>query len=385
MIYLDHNATTPVRPEVVDAMLPWLKDGFGNPSAVYALGQKARAAVEAAREKVAALIGAQSPDEIVFTSGGSESDVLGIGGAAWQASDESGGKRRAIVSTRIEHDAVRALLSQLRRRGFAVAEGHCGFDGVTEVPALSALLTPETSVLVVMHANNETGVIQPVAEAAAAARAAGALVHVDAVQSAGKLPIDVRALGADTLAISGHKLNAPKGVGALYVRKGARLSAVVTGHQEKNRRGGTENVAAIVALGAACELARKELPQAAAHALALRRALETAVLALPGAHLNGHPDKRLPNTSHFSFDGLDGHSLVIALDLDGVCVSSGPACSAGAAMASHVLTAMGVPAARAAGSLRVSTGWGTKDEDVSRFSAILAKALERLRAAGVSA
>jgi cysteine desulfurase len=366
-------------------MLPWLRDGYGNPNSVYALGQKARAAVEEARERVAALIGAADASEIVFTSGGSESDVLGIGGAAWQAHDESKGRRRKIVTTRIEHDAVRALASQLRRRGFEVAEAGCGPDGITLAEQLNASFNDETAVVAIMHSNNETGALQPVAEAASAARARGALVHTDAVQSLGKVAIDVKALGVDLLALSGHKLNAPKGVGALYVRRGVRLSPVVTGHQEKNRRGGTENVAGIVALGCACELAARELPAAAAHALALRRRLEAGALRVPGARLNGHQERRLPNTAHFSFEGLDGHHLVVALDLEGVCVSSGPACSSGSSTPSHVLSAMGVDARSAVGSIRVSVGWGSTDADVERFLAILPRTVERLRAAGVPA
>jgi cysteine desulfurase len=385
MTYLDHNATTPVRPEVFDAMLPWLRDGYGNPSSVYALGQKARAAVEKAREQVAALIGASDASEIVFTSGGSESDVLGIGGAAWQAHDETKGARRRVVSTKIEHDAVRVLLTQLRRRGFEVAEAGCGADGAVSAETLASLIDDKTSVVSVMHANNETGVLQPVAQAAAAARACGALMHTDAVQSLGKVSVDVGALGVDLLALSGHKLNAPKGVGALFIRRGVRLSPVVTGHQEKNRRGGTENTAGIVALGVAAELARVELAAAGAHALSLRRRLEEGLLRVPGASLNGHPDRRLPNTTHISFDGVDGHHLVVALDLDGVCVSSGPACSSGASTPSHVLTAMGVDPRLSVGSIRVSTGYGTTDAEIDRFLALLPKAVARVRAAGVPA
>jgi len=385
MTYLDHNATTPVRPEVLDALLPWVRDGYGNPNSVYALGQRARAAVERAREQVAALVGAADASEIVFTSCGSEADVLAIAGAAWQAHDESKGRRRRIVTTRIEHDAVRGLAVQLRRRGFEVVEAGCGPDGAVRADELAALVDEATAVVSVMHANNETGVLQPVAAAAAAARAKGALAHTDAVQSLGKVAVDVRALGVDLLALSGHKLNAPKGVGALYVRRGVRLAPLVTGHQERNRRGGTENVAGIVALGAASELAARELSAAAAHALALRGRLEKGMSAIRGARLNGHPDRRLPNTTHFSFEGLDGHHLVVALDLEGVCVSSGPACSSGASEPSHVLTAMGVDPRLATGSIRVSVGWGTTDADVDRFLAVLPKAVERLRAVPAAA
>ncbi len=380
-VYLDHNATTPVRSEVVDAMLPWLRDGYGNPNSTYSLGQRARAAVELARERVAAALGAADPSEIVFTSCGSESDALAIAGGAWQAHDETKGARRKIVTTKIEHDAIRVLAAQLRRRGLEVAEAGCGGDGAVDAPAAKALIDPATSVVSVMHANNETGVLQPCAELFAAARAAGALAHCDAVQSLGKERIDAKSLGADLIAVSGHKVNAPKGVGALYVRRGVRLSPLVTGHQEKNRRGGTENVASIVGFGLACELAVRELSEARAHALALRGKIEAGVLRIKGVRLNGRPDARLPNTSHFSFDGLDGHHLVVALDLEGVCVSSGPACSSGASTPSHVLTAMGVPAATATGSLRVSTGWGSTDADADKFLAVLPAAVEKLRSA----
>ena len=385
-VYLDHNATTPVRPEVVDAMLPWLREGYGNPNSVYSLGQRARAAIERAREQVAALLGAADASEIVFTSCGSESDVLAIAGGAWQVHDETKGKRRKVVTTKIEHDAIRLLAGQLRRRGLDVVEAGCGADGVVNAAELLAMLDDSTGVVSVMHANNETGVLQPVAELAAAARAHGALMHTDAVQSLGKMPIDVKALGADLLAVSGHKVNAPKGVAALYIRRGVRLSPQVTGHQEKNRRGGTENTASIVGFGLACDLARRELPSAAAHALALRKKLEAGVLRIKGARLNGHLELRLPNTAHFSFDGVDGHHLVVALDLEGICVSSGPACSSGASTPSHVLTAMGVAPGLATGSIRVSVGWGSTDADADRFLAALPKAIEKLRAAsGVAA
>ncbi len=381
--YFDHNATTPVRPEVVDAMLPWLREGFGNPNSVYSLGQKARAAVERARAQAAALLGAGDEAEVVFTSGGSESDVLAIAGAAWQARDESAGKRRKVVTSAIEHDAVRLLASQLRRRGFEVVEAGCGADGVADLDALTRAATDDTAVVSLMHSNNETGVLQPVAELAKRLSGRGLLLHTDAVQSAGKVALDVKTLGVDLLALSGHKLNAAKGVGALWIRKGTRLSPVVTGHQERNRRGGTENVASIVGFGLACELAARELADHAARDLALRRRIEAAVTALPGARVNGAAE-RLPNTVHASFDGLDGHHLVVALDLEGVCASSGPACSSGASTPSHVLTAMGVDPLRATGSVRLSTGWGTTDADVERLLAVLPKAVERLRGAAVA-
>lgn len=379
--YLDHNATTPIRPEVVDAMVPWLREGYGNPNSVYSLGQRARAAIERAREQVAALLGAADPSEIVFTSCGSESDALAIAGGAWQAHDETKGGRRKVVTTAIEHDAIRVLNGQLRRRGLEVLEAGCGPEGIVNADQLRSMLDDATAVVSVMHANNETGVLQPVAELAAAARAAGALFHTDAVQSLGKMKLDAKALGADLIAVSGHKVNAPKGVGALWVRRGVRLAPLITGHQEKNRRGGTENTASIVGFGLACELAGRELPTAAAHALALRKKLEAGVLRIPGSRLNGHAELRLPNTAHFSFDGVDGHHLVVALDLEGICVSSGPACSSGASTPSHVLTAMGIAPNLATGSIRVSVGWGSTDADADRLLAVLPKAVEKLRAA----
>ncbi len=383
--YLDHNATTPIRPEVVDAMLPWLRDNYGNPNSVYSVGQRARAAVERAREQVAALLGAADSGEVVFTSCGSESDALAIAGGAWQAFDETKGKRRKVVTTKIEHDAIRVLGGQLRRRGLEVLEAGCGADGIVNMDEFKAMLDDATAVVSVMHANNETGVLQPVADLAAAARAAGALVHTDAVQSLGKLKIDAKTLGVDLIAISGHKVNAPKGVGALYVRRGVRLAPLVTGHQEKNRRGGTENVASIVGFGLACELAGRQLEAAAPHALALRKKIEAGLLRVRGARLNGHPELRLPNTAHFSFDGIDGHHLVVALDLEGICVSSGPACSSGASTPSHVLTAMGVTPNLATASIRVSVGWGSTDADADRLLSVLPKAVEKLRAAAVPA
>ena len=325
------------------------------------------------------MLGAADASEIVFTSGGSESDVLAIAGAAWQARDESGGKRRKVVTSSIEHDAVRLLRSQRRRREFAIVETGCGPDGAVDAAALASA-AEGSCVVSLMHANNETGVLQPVAELAKALAGRGVLVHTDAVQSVGKVPLDVKTLGVDLLSLSGHKLNAPKGVGALWLKKGTRLSPVITGHQEKNRRGGTENVASIVGFGLACELAARELAAHAAAALKYRERIEAGALAVPGARLNGSA-ARLPNTSHLSFDGVDGHQLVIALDLEGVCVSSGPACSSGASLPSHVLTAMGVEPGRAACSIRVSTGWGTTAAEVDRFLAVLPKAVERLRQA----
>ncbi|OGR88642.1 MAG: hypothetical protein A3J74_05400, partial [Elusimicrobia bacterium RIFCSPHIGHO2_02_FULL_57_9] len=311
MTYLDHNATTPVRPEVVEAMLPYLREHFGNPNSSYKLGQIARKAVEAARAQVAALLGARE-DEIVFTSCGSESDASAIAGAAWQMFDDTRGKKKHILSSRIEHDAVRGILDVLARRGFSVDAAEVDSHGLIDVSAAGRLIRQSTAVVSIMHANNEVGTIQPIEELSTICRAQGVLLHTDAVQSAGKLPLDVDKLGVDLMSISGHKINAPKGVGALYIRKGVRLAQTITGHQEKNRRGGTQNVASIVGFGAACALALKERDCARQYK-EWRQKLEQGVLKIPGSRLNGHPEKRLPNCAHFSFEGLDGHHLVVAL------------------------------------------------------------------------
>lgn len=383
LIYLDYNATTPLRPQAREAMLPFLGKEFGNPNSAYFHGQKARKAVEGAREKVAELLGAADPQEIVFTSCGTESDVMAIAGAAWAAYDESSGKKKRVVTSRIEHDAVRGIASWLSRRGFEVSWLGVDSTGLVDALAAASALSPDTAIVSIMHANNEVGTIEPIEAIAAAAHERGALIHTDAVQSIGKIPVDVRRMGVDLLSLSGHKIGAPKGVGALYVRKGVKLAPTLTGHQEKNRRGGTENVAGIAALGAACELARRE--SGAARCEALRSRLTDGVLRIPDSRLNGHPTLRLPHCAHFCFKGIDGHSLVVALDQHGICVSSGPACSSGASEPSHVLTAMGLPREFAAGSLRVSVGWETTDAEIDTFLKILAETVARLRTAGAYA
>lgn len=380
-VYLDHNATTPVRPEVLEAMLPFLREAFGNPNSVHRPGQEARAAVEEARRQVAGLLGAE-PEEIVFTSCGSESDALAVAGAAYRALRESGGRRNHLVASSVEHDAVRETLSVLGSRGFEVS--WVGVDGHGRVnpEEVGRAVRDKTSLVTVMHANNEVGTLQPIAEVVRAVRrvSADAILHTDAVQSAGKVPLDVRALGVDLLSISGHKLNAPKGIGALYVRKGVLLDPMVAGHQEKNRRGGTENVAGLVGLGRACELAAREMAAHAREVAALRVRLEEGILSkVPRSRLNGHPALRLPGTCHFSFEGVDGHQLVIALDLEGIAASSGPACSSGASLASHVLEAMGVPEPLCLGSLRLSLGWGSVAEDVEAALRTVPEAVRRLR------
>jgi cysteine desulfurase len=327
---------------------------------------------------VAALLAAQ-PDELVFTSCGSESDALAVQGAAEQARRDSG--RAHLIVSAVEHEAVLESFRCLELRGFRVDVLPVDRHGRTDPEELRTLLRDDTALVSVMAANNEVGTLQPVRELAAACRERGALFHTDAVQAAGKLPLDVKELGADLLSLSGHKLNAPKGVGALYVRRGVALTPLVTGKHEKRRRGGTENVPGIVAFGAAAELARRELATHPAELRALRTRLEEGVLRIAGVRLNGHPTERLPNTSHFCFEEADGHSLLVALDLEGVCVSTGSACSTGSSAPSHVLSAMKACSESALGAMRVSLGWGTGEAEVSRFLELLPGVIEKARRA----
>jgi cysteine desulfurase len=373
-LYLDNNATTPVDPRVLEAMLPYLRDSFGNPSSLHWYGQRARAAVDEARTRVAALVGAE-PAEIVFTASGSESDNMALRGAVARA----GGARRRLVTTSVEHHAVLHSARALAEEGVPVAVARVDGDGRLELDDLRAKLDDATLLVSVMLANNETGVLQPVAEAARLARERGALVHCDAVQAAGKTGLDVRALDVDLLTLSAHKLYGPKGVGCLYVRRGTKLAPLVRGGaQERNRRAGTENVAGIVGFGAAAELARSRLAEEAARVAALRDRLESQLLAVAGALRNGS-EPRLANTANISFAGVDAEALVIALDLEGVAVSTGAACAAGGTEPSHVLKAMGFPPERVQSSLRLSLGRGTTEAEADRAAFIIAAAVERQR------
>lgn len=373
-VYLDHNATTPLAPEVLRAMLPCLGDDFGNPSSLHWFGQRARAAVEDARGRVAALLGAE-PAEIVFTASGSESDNMALRGVAARARPP----RRGLLVSAIEHHAVLKTAAALREQGVALQVARVGEDGVVDLADLAAKLDGTTALVSLMLANNETGVVQPVVEAARLARAAGALVHCDAVQAAGKLPIDVRALDVDLLTLSAHKLRGPKGVGCLYVRRGTPLGALVSGGgQERNRRAGTENVAGIVGFGSAAALAAERLAADAERLGGLRDRLERRLLELPGALRNG-AGPRLPNTANVSFAGAEAEDLVIALDLEGIAVSTGAACAAGAVEPSHVLRAMGLPAERVQSSLRLSLGSSTTEAEVDRAAEVIAAVLARVR------
>jgi cysteine desulfurase len=373
-IYLDHNATTPLDPRVLDAMLPFLRESYGNASSLHWFGQRARAAVEDARGRVSELVGAD-PSEIVFTASGSESDNMALRGAAAKAR----GTRRGLVVSAVEHHAVLNSAKALRDEGFPLAIAGVGEDGRLDLDGVRQRLDETTVVVSVMLANNETGVVQPVAEAARLAREKGALVHCDAVQAGGKAHVDVRALDVDLLTLSAHKLYGPKGVGCLYVRRGTPLAPLVRGGaQERNRRAGTENVAGIVGFGAAATLARERLADDARRTAPLRDRLEARLLALPGARRNGG-EPRLANTANVSFAGIDAEALLIALDLAGLAASTGAACAAGGVEPSHVLQAMGFPPERVQSSLRLSLGHGTTEEDVDRATDIIAEAVDRQR------
>lgn len=376
-IYLDHNATTPVAPAVADAMTSALRTVFGNPSSVHAYGQEAKTALDEARSAVARLIGAE-PTEIVFTSGGSESDNLAIRGVAEAAAPG----RRHLVAGAIEHEAVLRTLKALDGADRPTTLVRVDERGVITADRLAEALTDETALVSVMHANNEIGTIQPVAELAALARDRGALVHTDAVQSVGKIPVDVRELGVDLLSLSGHKFNGPKGAGALWIRRGTRLHAQLTGgRQERNRRAGTENLPAIVGLGAAARRLLEARGKGADDVTALRNRLEAGILAgVPGTAVNGGTSPRVGNTSNISFHGVEAESLLIALDLEGIAVSTGSACSSGTLEPSHVLRAMGLSPHRTQSSIRFSLGLGNTAADVDRVVEVLPGLVDRLRA-----
>ena len=376
-IYLDHNATTPVHPRVVDAMAAALRDEFGNPSSVHHFGQRAKAALDQARSSVATLIAAD-PSEVVFTSGGTESDNFAIRGVA-EALERSG--RRHLIATAIEHEAVLNTLKALARRGWTTTLLPVDETGIVSPDALREALTDNTALVSVMHANNEIGTIQPVRELARLAHERGALFHTDAVQSAGKIPVDVQALDVDLLSISAHKFYGPKGVGALWIRRGVRLLPVLTGGKhERSRRAGTENVAGIVGMGAAAGLASPKLAEEAARVGALRDQLEDRILReVPGTSINGTRSPRVANTTNISFDRIEAESLLIALDLEGVAVSTGSACSSGTLEPSHVLKAMGFPPHRTQNSIRFSLGAANTEADIDRVVTVLPGIVEKLR------
>jgi cysteine desulfurase len=377
-IYLDHNATTPVEPEVLEAMLPFLSGEYGNASSIHTFGQKARAAVETAREQVAKLIGARA-QEIVFTSGGTEADNHAIFGIA----DAADGPGKHVVTTTIEHEAVLNACQELERRGVLVTHLAVDREGRIELDALRGALQqhPATALITVMHANNELGTVQAMKKIGQIAREADVYLHTDAVQSAGKIPVDVNEMGIDLLSISGHKLYAPKGIGALYIRGGTRLRQLLYGgHHQRGFRPGTENVPGIVGLGKAAEIAGKSLAADAARISGLRDKLERGLLErVRDAHVNGGSPPRTPNTTNITFPGIEGEALVIALDLKGLACSTGAACSSGAVEPSHVLTAIGLPAEQARASLRFSLGRHTTAADIDLALLVVPAAVEQLR------
>ena len=376
-IYLDHNATTPVHPEVVKAMLPYFGERFGNPSSVHSFGQEAMHALNEARGVVAAGIGAKT-DEIVFTSGGTEADNIAVTGVANALS----GKGRHIVTSEIEHHAVVSTCRHLASNGFELTEVPCDSQGVVDPQSVREALRKDTILITIMHANNETGVVQPIEEIGKIALEHEIVFHTDAVQSLGKLPLDVNALGVNLMSAASHKLYGPKGVGALYVRRGTPLVPIAFGgHHERKRRAGTENVSGIIGFAKAVELATSDLGTTQARVLRLRRKLEEGVLsAIPHVRLNGHPTKRLPSTANISFEFIEGESLVLSLDMEGVAVSSGSACTSGSSAPSHVLLAMGVPPAIAQGSVRFSLGTENTESGVDYVLEVLPGIVERLRA-----
>ena len=381
-VYLDNSATTPVAPEVLDAMLPYFSEEIGNAQSVHSFGQRAKAAVEHARRQVAELINA-SPTEIVFVSGGTEADNLAVRGVA-EAEREHG---RHIITSKIEHPAVLATCESLEQAGFRVTYLPVSGAGRVSVDDVRAAISDDTILISIMHANNETGTIQPIEDVAAIVAEArgrgmsGLRFHTDAVQSAGKIAVDVKKLGVDLLSVSGHKIHGPKGVGALFLRKGVRLSKLLYGgHHERDRRAGTENVPGIVGLGCAAALARVGLGERQARMRELRDYLEGQIAARNlDARANGDAGHRVPNISNLSFPDVDGESLLIALDLKGVAVSTGSACASGSLEPSHVLQAMGLARERVRGSLRFSLSAYTTREEIDYAVTALGETVTRLR------
>lgn len=377
IIYMDHAATTPTDPEVLKAMEPYLNGEYGNPSSLYSIGRAAKGAIEESREKVATAIGAK-PEEIVFVSCGTEADNFALEGAAY--ANESRGNH--IISTSIEHHAVLHCLDFLKQRGFEVTLVPVDKYGLVDPEDVRRVITDKTILISVMHANNEIGTIEPVEEIGAIAREREIIFHTDAVQTVGAIPVDVDALNVDLLAVSGHKLYAPKGVGALYIRKGVRLTAMLHGgNQERRRRAGTENVAGIVGLGRAVELTVSQMEDKSAEFARLRDRLIAGLLdQIDDVRLNGHPKSRLPNNVNVCVELIEGESILLNLDQQGICASSGSACTSATLEPSHVLLATGVPHEIAHGSLRMTLGRLNEESDIDYVLEALPPIIERLRA-----
>ncbi len=376
-VYMDHNATTPTRPEVLAALQPYLQEKFGNPNSIHRYGRETRIAVERARGHAATLIGAADSDEILFTSGGTESDNWALRGVVSAAR----GGRSHIVTTQVEHEAVLTTCRTLEGEGVAVTYVPPDRKGRISPGEVAAAIRPDTKLVSVMWGNNEVGTIQPIPEIGAVCQERGVPLHTDAVQVLGKEPVDVERAGVSLLSASGHKINACKGTGFLYVRRGVRLDPLIAGGgQEQKMRAGTENVVGIVAMGEACRIAQEEGAQFARRVSTLRDRLENEICErVPDVLVNGDPARRLPGTSNLGFIGAEGETLLIRLDLEGIAVSTGAACSSGSPEPSHVLLAMGLPREAVQGSLRFSLGHGNSDADVDRLLEVLPDAVRRVR------
>ncbi|MFH1845583.1 MAG: cysteine desulfurase NifS [bacterium] len=377
-VYLDNNATSRVAPEVIEAMLPYIQTFYGNPSSMHAWGSQAGKGLSRAREQVATILGTETLSEIVFTGGGSESDNLAVVGTLHAYPD-----KKHIITTKVEHPAIYGLCRELEgRHGYEVTFLGVDESGRLDLQELKDVLRPDTAVVSIMAANNETGVIFPIEEIGAVVKEAGTVFHVDAVQAVGKLPLDMSSSPVDLLSLSGHKLHAPKGVGALYVRKGTKLRPlIVGGHQERGRRAGTENVPSIVGLGLACELSQQHLDVENGRVRQLRDRLEGTLLdTVKDCHLNGDAENRLPNTSNISFKYIEGEGVLLLLDRAHIAASSGSACTSGSLEPSHVLKAMNVPFTSAHGSIRFSLSRYNTEEEIDYVAAVMPRIVERLRA-----
>ncbi len=377
LVYLDYNSTTPIDPAVIEVMNRVMAENYGNPSSVHRVGQKAKVALEEARERIAALIGAQ-PAEIYFTSGGTESDNLAVKGAAYARRH----KGRHLITSAVEHYAVLNTTQYLEQQGFAVTYLGCDRNGVVSVDALRAALRPDTTIVSIMTANNETGQLQPVRQLAAVCREAGMIFHTDAVQAVGKIPVNVEDFGVDLLSLSAHKFYGPKGIGALYVRRGTMMTPLIHGGaHEKRKRAGTENLPAVVGMAMALELAHDGMDDEHRRLSELGAYFIDKIIArIDDVSINGSRDNRIPSTVNLSFKGVEGEAILLSLDLKGVAASSGSACSSGALESSHVLKAMGVDPVLAQGSIRFSMGRLTTREDIDYTISILPEIINRLRA-----
>jgi cysteine desulfurase len=375
-IYFDHNATTPVSEEIFEAMVPYLSDEWGNPSSIHWAGRAPKKAIDEARENVSALLNC-TPQEVIFTGSGSEGNNLAIKGTVFSRK----AKGNHIITTRVEHPSVMNTLKYLEREGFEVTWLDVDTEGMIDLERLEKSITPKTVLITIMSANNETGVILPVDEIGRIARAHKVLFHTDAVQAAGKVPVNVKDINCDLLTISGHKLYGPKGVGALFVKRGVRVVPLIHGgHHERRRRGGTENVASIVGLGKACEMALRDMDEVSSRIRALRDRLEKGLMEkIPYTARNGHPENRLPNTANLGFEFVEGESLLLNLDMLGIAASSGSACTSGSLEPSHVLIAMGISPELSHGSVRFTLGRVNTDEDVDYLLNKMPLIVERMR------